>query len=110
MSLKRRLRNSKEANMTKELLARIEKLEQALQDIWASCSCLRKELDREEMSEEPENLCGGEDILNCEPFEDELEDLPEEPEDIIICYEPPDEIEEEEPERPEEKPEEDYDD
>ena len=51
-----------------QLLERIEKLEQAVRDIWASCSCLRKDLD--------------------------ADDLPEENNDIDICYEP----EEEEPE------------
>ena len=38
-----------------ELLNRIEKLEQAIQDIWVSCSCLRKDVG-DEMSE-----------FNCEP-------------------------------------------
>jgi hypothetical protein len=36
--------------------------------------------------------------------------MPEEPEDTIICYEPPDEIEEEPEEMPEEILEEEYDD
>ena len=41
--------------MNKDLLARIEKLEQAIQDIWASCSCLSKDIEEE----------GSE--FNCEP-------------------------------------------
>ena len=61
----------------KELLNRIEKLEtltkrleQAIQDIWTSCPCLTKELDKED------------DIIYCpEP------ELPEEEEEL-----PPNEI------------------
>ena len=29
----------------KQLLKRIEKLEQAIQDVWASCSCLTKDFE-----------------------------------------------------------------
>jgi len=58
-----------------ELLNRIEKLEQAIQDIWASCSCLKKdeELDDGFNCEPPTcEDCGQFDCI-CEPEEFEEE-------------------------------------
>lgn len=65
--------------MNEELLERIEKLEQAVRDIWASCSCLTKEMDV---------------------------DLPDLPEDgITFCPEPEEPELPEESDRPDEEPE-----
>ena len=90
--------------MNNELLARIEKLEnltarleQGIQDIWSSCSCLRKELDREEIPPNPEDLCGGE-YFNCEPGCWDCGEF------LCIC-----EPEEEEPEIDEDQGEKDHD-
>ena len=82
--------------MSKELLARIEKLEdltarleQGIQDIWLSCDCLRKDLE--------DNF----DPPNCEP------PTCEECGEFSCVCEPEDETiycpEQEEPEEPEEE-------
>lgn len=75
---------------TATLEMKVQRLEQAIQDIWGSCSCLRKDLDvddvdissceppEDDLTEEPEDLCGG--YFNCEPLEDDP--FEEEPKEI----------------------------
>ena len=65
-----------------ELLARIEKLEQAVEDIRTSCPCLF-------MNQEPEQECSGSFCFECEQLDCICDDFPEkEPEDIDIDQDP----------------------
>ena len=81
-----------------KLLKRVEKLEQAIKDIWASCSCLTKDLEKEDVdSWNPCAVCGSNCVcptycpepsefpcLKCDCLDCicEPEDIDEEPEDI----------------------------
>ena len=52
-----------------ELLNRIEKLEQAIQDIWAACSCLQKDDEMGEFNCDPTCEDCGQFNCSCEPKE-----------------------------------------
>jgi hypothetical protein len=69
--------------MNNELLERIARLERAIQEIWASCSCLRKEEEPDTFNCEPP-MCEdcGEMSCVCEPESEYIEE-PEEPEELM---------------------------
>jgi hypothetical protein len=70
--------------MNNELLERIERLEQAIQEIWAACSCLRKDLEDDEFNcESPTCEDCGEYHCVCEPESEDIDEEPEEPEETI---------------------------